>query len=206
MTDVYTIVWNEEFMLPHFLDHYENVADRIFIIDDHSTDKTAEIAQAHPKVQYFEYGFDGLDEDEFNDTFESFYKTFSRGWVAVVDCDEFITGLLTLGEPNGQVLKTNGYMMIGKTGRLEDCKSIRMKSWDKPIVFDSKLDVRFGAGRHSVNLPVTDSSLELLHYKYPSREYYIERNTEGYKRIAGMDEKEQTKRLRMGLNWYDSRA
>ena len=38
-------MWNEEFMLPHFLKHYSKYADRIFIINDHSTDKTVEIAR-----------------------------------------------------------------------------------------------------------------------------------------------------------------
>jgi len=71
---VYTICWNNEFILPHFLEHYSQFADRIFIIDDHSTDLTAEIAKAHPMVTYSLYGFSGLNEDEFNDTFYSFYK------------------------------------------------------------------------------------------------------------------------------------
>lgn len=198
--DVITIVHNEEFMLPHFLKHYSQFANRIFVIDDHSTDLTPEIALAHPMVQYFEYEHDGLNEQQFNDTFERFYKTFCRGWVAVVDCDELIHGLDKLGEPGG-VLKTNGYMMIGATGKLEDCKKIRMKSFDKPVVFDASLDVRFGDGRHTVNLPTADSELELLHYKYPSREYYYEKNKLAYPRI--MDAKDMAYRIKRGLNWYD---
>ena len=199
--NVYTIVWNEEFMLPHFLAHYEKFADKIFVIDDHSTDKTAEIAKAHPKVVYSEYGFEGLDEDEFNDTFYSFYKNNPSDWAIVADCDEFVVG--EMPKESG-VYKTEGFMMLGRTGKLEDCVGIRMKSWDKPIVFDPSLDVHFGIGRHSVDLPVKQSNLELLHYKYPSRDYYIKRNTEGYKRIAGMDEREQKKRIEMGLSWYDA--
>jgi hypothetical protein len=95
-------------------------------------------------------------------------------------------------------------MMIGKTGRLEDCKKVRMRSFDKPVVFDASLDVRFGDGRHTVNLPTTDSNLELWHYKYPSREYYLERNTEAYPRI--MDDKQMAYRLKKGLRWYDEHS
>lgn len=199
--NVFTICWNEEFMLPHFLKHYEQFADKIFIIDDHSTDRTAVIAKAHSKVEYSLYGFEGLNEDEFNDTFYSLYKNNPSDWAVVVDCDEFIDGLESLDfEPPG-VLETTGYMMIGKTGNLEDCKPVRMKSWDKPVVFDPSLDVMFGDGRHTVNLPARSSSLRLRHYKHPSREYYLKRNEVAYRRF--MDEKMANKMLKKGLAWYD---
>lgn len=201
---VYTICWNEEFMLPHFLKHYEQFADRIFVIDDHSTDRTAEIAKAHPKVTYSEYGFEGLDEQEFNDTFYSFYKYNPSDWAVVVDADEFIHGLNTLKDEPSGVLKTTGYMMIGKTGKLEDCRTVRMKTFDKPVVFDPSLDVRFGDGRHSIvsPYPVRNSNLILLHYKYPSRSYYEERNKLAYPRI--MDTKQTAYRLKRGLDWFDA--
>lgn len=198
---VYTICWNEEFMLPHFLEHYSQFADRIFVIDDHSTDRTPEIAKSHPMVSYSEYGFEGLNEDEFNDTFESFYKTHLSDWAIVVDTDEFIQGLETLKDESSGVLKTRGYMMMGETGKLEDCKKVRMKTFDKPVVFDPSLDVRFGDGRHSVNLPTRDSALELWHYKYPSREYYKQRNILSYPRI--MNAKDADYRLKRGLEYYD---
>lgn len=189
-------------MLPKFLEHYSQWADRIFVIDDHSTDLTAAIAKVHPMVTYLEYGFEGLNEDEFSGTLESMYKVYPSDWAVCVDCDEFIQGLDTLvDEPRGVVLKTTGYMMIGSTGKLEDCVAVRMKSFDKPVVFDPSLDVRFGDGRHSVNLPTKDSKLELFHYKYPSRDYYIQRNLVAYPRI--MDEKTADYRMRKGLAWYD---
>ena len=198
---VYSIMWNEEFMLPYFLEHYSKYADRIFIVNDHSTDKTAEIAKAHPKVTLIDYEYNGLVEKEFNETFAKLVKKYPSDWAICVDGDEFIKGLETLqAEPSG-VLKTVGYMMIGKTGKLEDCKPIRMATFDKPVVFDPSLDVKFGDGRHSVNLPARDSKLELLHYKYPSREYYLKRNLAAYPRI--MDAKTADYRLERGLGWYD---
>lgn len=199
--NVFSIQYNEEFMLPHFLDHYSKVADRIFIVDDHSTDLTAQIAKAHPMVTYLEYGFEGWDEQEVSDTFESLYKTYPSDWAVCVDGDEFIYGLENLKDETTGVFKTTGYMMIGKTGKLEDCKKVRMKQFDKPVVFDPRLDVKFGDGRHTVNLPVRDAGLELWHYKYPSREYYLDRNLTTYPRI--MDKKMMDYRIKKGLRWYD---
>lgn len=199
---VYTIVWNEEFLLPYFLKHYAGVADRIFVIDDHSTDLTAQIAKAHPMVTYLEYPFEGLNEQEFSDTFENLYKTYPSDWAVCVDGDEFIHGLEGLNFEKSGVLKTNGYMMIGKTGKLEDCNKVRMRTFDKPVVFDPRLNVKFGDGRHTVNLPTRDSDLELWHYKYPSREYYIQRNSVAYPRI--MNDKMTAYRLNRGLDWYDA--
>ena len=199
---VYSIMWNEEFMLPHFLKHYSKYADRIFIINDHSTDKTVEIAKAHPKVTLLDYEHHGLVEKEFSETFVKLAKRYPSDWAICVDADEFIKGLETLkSEPSG-VLKTVGFMMIGKTGKLEDCKPIRTQSFDKPVVFDPGLDVKFGDSRHSVNLPARDSKLELLHYKYPSRKYYLERNLAAYPRI--MDAKMADYRIKRGLGWYDA--
>ena len=55
---VYSIVRNDRYILPYFLRHYSTFADRIFIIDDHSTDDTAEIAKANPKVTLLPFEYD----------------------------------------------------------------------------------------------------------------------------------------------------
>lgn len=200
MISVYTVVWNEEFMLPHFLKHYEKVAKRIVVVDDHSSDKTPEIAKAHPKVTYVKKDTEGWNEQETSDIFSDLALQFG-GWAVCVDADEFIQGLETLGRPKGQIFKTIGYMMVGETGRLEDCFKVRMKTFDKPVVFDGRVEVKFGDGRHTVNLPTTDSNLELWHYKYPSREYYLERNLAAYPRI--MDKQMMDYRIKRGLDYYN---
>lgn len=199
---IHSIMFNEEYILPFFLDYYSSFADKIFIHDDHSTDSTAEIAKSYPKVTLIPYAHNGLVESEFSQTLEDSYKKYSRGkadWVMCVDADEFIDK--DLPDVRGVVLRTKGYTMIGATGKLADCNPIRTRSYDKPVVFDPELDVKFGDGRHTVNLPLTDSKLKLLHYKYLSRDSYLKRAEESYPRI--MDEEMMAYRINKGLNWYD---
>jgi glycosyltransferase involved in cell wall biosynthesis len=200
-TNIFSIQWNEESMLPHFLKHYDKYADRIFIIDDHSDDKTRLIAMKHPKVILITYKYNGLNEDEFNETFESLSKQYPSDWAVCVDADEFIQGLETLKDELPGVLKTKGYAMLGKTGKLKDCKPVREARYDKPVVFDPSLDIKFGHGRHTANIPARDSYLELWHYKYLSKEHYLYRALESYPRI--MDAEQMDYRIKRGLEYYE---
>lgn len=48
---LYAACWNEERIIPFFLQHYEPLVDRIIIYDDHSTDRSVELLRASPKVE-----------------------------------------------------------------------------------------------------------------------------------------------------------
>ena len=199
--NVHTVVWNEEWMLPKFLDHYSQFANTICVIDHASTDRTAEIAKAHPMVKYSKLPDSMYDEEMVNQAFYKSIKKHPSDWAVVVDCDEFVDISYLDKLEKGKVYKTRSFMMVGKTGRLEDCKDIRWPKFDKPIVFDPALPIKFGDGRHTCNLPVDDNGPNLFHYKYPSREYYYERNIKAYPRI--MDQKTANYRIKRGLDWYD---
>ena len=221
---VYSIMWNEEYMLPYFLRHYENFCDKIFIIDDHSTDKTVEIAKNHPKVQLLQFGYSrGLNEDDFSRCFEQSYKKFSRGvadWVICVDADELIynpdiLGALEKARAEGKrALKTTGYTMMAKTlpsgsGQIYDeCRQgLRARGYDKEVVFDPSLDVKFSDGRHSITvgggIKPTKAKLALLHFRYLSRDYLVERTKTIFARMDMSDEI-KAYRLKRGLATYDN--
>lgn len=221
---VYSIVRNDEYILPYFLRHYETFADKIFIIDDHSADNTEKIARAHSKVTFLPFEYNrGMNEDDFNQCFEDSYKKYSRGvadWVMIADSDEFIyhpdmKGVLEKQYKEGtQVIQTIGYMMVSEEKPSGDKQiydesrtGLRIRGYDKPVVFNPSIDVKLGHGRHSITLPEGVSALVrglmLLHYRYLSREYFIKRSEHLYERCLYMDDKTKRYRMNRGLAWYD---
>mgnify|MGYP003885661107 CR=1 FL=1 len=42
---LYSICYNEQVMLPHFIDHYSSFCDKLFIYDNFSTDLSSDICK-----------------------------------------------------------------------------------------------------------------------------------------------------------------
>ena len=191
---VYTVTWNESYMMPYFLRHYETVADHIFVIDDSSTDGTREIVEKSPKAQLLDYPYpSGMVEPDKAKTFSRTYRTLSRGiadWVICVDCDEFIyhpnlRAVLERQRALGAyVIRPDRGMILGAEttpvtdGQLYDACPLGMEcpQYAKPVILDPGLDVWFGLGQHRIKLPngipiVTDTGIELLHCCYLSRDW-----------------------------------
>ncbi len=187
---------NEEDLLPYFLRYYSTFADKIFIIDVKSTDKTIEIAKANKKVRLLDYKFpEGIDEEMQSRCFEKCYKKYSRGvadWVMAVDGDEFVynkdlVAVLKEQQRLGRrVIKTTGYMMYSEAfpttkGQIyKECYlGARSRLYDKKIVFDPLIDLKFMGGRHETILPVGvgcfRAKILLLHYRYLSLDSSIKR-------------------------------
>jgi glycosyltransferase involved in cell wall biosynthesis len=188
---VYTMTHNEEYMIEYFLRHYTTVADRIFVIDDASTDRTREIVAACPIAEIIDYPYpSGLMEKYKAMSFSKIYRHLSRGvadWVICVDCDEFIyhprlrevlAEQRALGvqgiRPRGVVL---GAEQTPHTdGQLYDACPLGFAThrYSKPVIFDPAVDIWFYSGQHQAKTAapmVEGTGIDLFHCCYLSREW-----------------------------------
>jgi len=199
---VHATCWNEERMLPFFLRHYEPLAERIFIYDDGSTDRSLEILQQCPKVTMEPIQSAG---DSYVEALQQLYNSCwkrSRGaadWVIVCNVDEHFhhpTGLanyLAACQQTGvTIIPSHGYQMVSlrfpPAGAQLSQTVRRGKSSSehrKTVIFspDAIEATNFGVGRHvttplgRVVLPET-CEICLLHYKYLGFPYLRDRTAE----------------------------
>lgn len=202
--DVYSIMRNEEVILPYFLRHYEKIADRIFVFEDNSTDNTLKILMGHPKVVLLDVNQHGINETYWTEELWPQYEIFSRGradWVMCVDADEFVYHPKLMDTLEAQkFIKTDllfcrGYTLVSDVlpttdGQIYD--EIKMglpDRWSgKWAVFSPEIYLRYGQGRHTVKehsdaRAESKTGIKLLHYRYLGPQYFESRdikNTESY--------------------------
>jgi len=196
--DVYSNMHNEEQILPYWLRHYDMVADRIFIWDDESNDRTVEILSQNPKVTFLDMGQHGDDDAYWVTGMFPQYEQHSIGfadWVIVADADEFIYHprlIDVLEEEKGkgtQVIQCSGYAMVADSFPTSDGQIWEEIKLGLPDSLMSKWTIhaaipgiRFGKGRHG---PVHNqrafirdrgTGIKLLHYRYMGDEYFQNRD------------------------------
>jgi hypothetical protein len=122
--------------------------------------------------------------------------------VIVCDCDEFLYGIEKLKEfkdNNIKVPHVNGYQMVSDSFPIYDGELITKKIqtgfkdsvFDKQIIFDPNVEIRFGIGAHdfSCNEPTNNSptGLKLLHYKYLGVDYVHNKNMRSLSRLSNFN-------------------
>jgi glycosyltransferase involved in cell wall biosynthesis len=204
---VYTVCWNEEKLLPFFIEHYSKFADKIIIYDNESTDLSTEIMSKYPKVQRREYSSDNQIRDDLYLKIKNHAWKELRGaadWVIVCDIDEFFYHPTPVEFLNRS--KTRGFTIIKPQGY--NMASLEFPSYDKPLtesvktglLFDpeSKMcvfspsdvkEINYTAGCHHAkpqgNVSILqDSGAKLLHYKFLGRDNFLERNIQYRKRLS----------------------
>ena len=90
----------------------------------------------------------------------------------------------------------------------EVCKTGgRSRGYDKPVVLSPDIDAEFDIGRHKAKFPegtsVVRAKLLLLHYRYLSRNFVINRAKTSYPRWNEMSQEQQDWRLDRALKWYN---
>lgn len=203
---LYTICWNEEKMLPHFLKYYAAFCEKICVYDNFSTDKTAEICAAFPNVEVFEYDSGNEIRDDIYLKIKNEVWKKSRGeadFVIVCDVDEFIyhenlDGFLSGAKSNGiSVMRCEGYNMISDKFPAADKnifeevqEGVRSINFDKACVFDPFLveEINYSPGAHGCfpvgKIKYSDHELKLLHFKYLDLNYILLRYKEFGTRLS----------------------
>lgn len=196
---VSALCYNEEKMLPFFLNHYGAFCDKIVIFDNYSTDKSVEIIKAHPKAELRYYSTQNkVDDDMYirlkNIIHRADYQNYD--WQIVVDIDEFlyhpnIRECLSQYSKQGITLpKVKGYQMVSsefpttseKQIYEQVDKGVYSSDYSKLVVYNPQKisNMRYTIGCHSCKpqgsvIQSATTQLKLLHYKFISYRFVIER-------------------------------
>lgn len=191
---IYSICWNEEFMLPYFFKHYRNkFPDAEFVIyDNMSDDKSREIIDANGG-KIVDVDSSGEFRDDINLRIKnSCWKLSDADWVIVCDVDEFVDcDEELLRTTDATIIKCEGYEMVGNT---DDIDSINLGArnyyMDKAILFkpDKIKEMNYSVGCHDYspigNLKYASFRVPLKHMKYVNRLYVLKRYEQLNKRLS----------------------
>lgn len=220
---VYTICWNEEGMLPHFLRHYTSFCDQVFVYDNFSTDRSPSICLSHANVTLRQYDSGGQIRDDLYLSVKNNVWKRSRGkadWVIVCDIDEFLYApdlrklLEQLNQSEETLVRCKGFNMVSTHYPTEQevifetiREGVRSTSFDKVLLFrpDEIDEINFGPGAHSCNpigsINYSDLDVKLLHYKYLSLDYNLQRY-----RLMASRLSDYNKKFHFGIHYgYSSR-
>jgi len=190
---VVTLTYNEEVILPFFLRHYERFVERIIIFDSGSTDRTPEIARAHPLVELRERRPTNGEIDDMENVRlkNTAWKDCGADWVIVVDADEFLfhpdmrAFLNDCGRQRKNLVQSECWQMVGVnipsegllteqiTMGVRDAHTIQF--YDKTLIFKPETNINYVPGchhYHGENLrQAAGQPVILLHYKWLSLDY-----------------------------------
>ena len=194
---VYTLCYNEEVILPFFLRHYLEFCDEVVVYNNGSTDNSVKIINSFKNTRVVNYHAGEIRDDLHMLMKNNIWKE-ARGrfdFVIVVDTDEFLYSpdmkkLLAYCKKNGKtVMKPVGYNMVSEKqpdgdGQIYEYSKNGSKHWhfNKCVLFDpNKIkEINYAIGAHKavprgIVRRFSHPDLKLLHYKFLSRKYFLEK-------------------------------
>lgn len=196
----YVLCWNEMPILPFMIDYWKQIARKVIIYDNNSTDGTLEYLSTFDWIEVRKYPID--TNNTLNDGIHVVIKNNcwkeqkNKGvdFVIVSDLDEIIwaknlyNNLLEYKKKCVSIIKPAGYDFVSQQfpihsnlllhDQIKTC--CRFHRWDKSIIFNPDLvdEINYRPGAHSCKPKIktnyiVDESLFLFHFKYLSPEYLI---------------------------------
>lgn len=184
-----TFVYNEQFLLPFYLKHYDWCDKLNIVYDIDSTDDTLKILKPNQKVNIFPFNFkDGMDDILKVQFINAVYKTLDCDVVINVDCDEF----LFAGRKDIEKLSVNPIVNvklydvyrhksecdldINLTIKEQRRHGVFSALYNKPIIVRTGIDIYWLPGNHVVvgGTPV-DCGLVGAHWAMADLSFAIER-------------------------------
>lgn len=197
---VFTISYNEGYMMPFFLRHYSAFADKIVVWDEHSTDGTREAVKACKRAELRDWPYKGLDDESFRFVQSHWYRDSDSDWVMWPDVDELLvhsdwrTSLWASKQCGINAITTPGFNMVPDAPPVDDGRSqfydlcnlgIPSENYTKTIIFSPRLKIDFDYGRHKIcraeGLRAHQFG-KLLHCHFLGLDYLTARNQRNYDR------------------------
>lgn len=188
MITIYTLAYNEELMMPYFIRHYREMFPKckIVVLDNESTDATADIARASGcEVRTYKTN-NQLSDKTYLELKNTVWKDAETDWVLIADVDEHcVITEEDLIKETASIISFMGYNMVNHEDNL-DIPSIkhfvRAQSYDKYYLFNkAKIkEINYRPGCHKAD-PQGDVSFSrnkypCRHYKYINPDYMVKRH------------------------------
>jgi glycosyltransferase involved in cell wall biosynthesis len=186
----YFVCYNEANILPHLLKHYLSFCERVTILDNHSTDNSAEIINSFPNTEIIPFTSNNEFHDGVHIKLKNHVWKSSIGiadYVILGDTDEFLyhenmINFLTESFNKGVTLfKPIGYHMVANENfilKADDnifekvTDGVRTEVLDKMMMFNCNkiTNINYGFGCHGAvpqgEIVLSAGELKMLHYKF----------------------------------------
>lgn len=220
---ILTVWYNEEFLAPFFLSHYNYVDEIYVLLDSDTNDGTRDILERSDKVIIEDFTFpNGMDDSLKADHINRVLKTIKSDWIYVLDADEFIftpdfeNAREFLSRIEGNVVMARMWQVY-RNERDNDLDItiepvIFQRSYgdpnretginaayNKPIILKTPIEFDLLYGNHQIignNYKLSEESFDGAHWAMADKCFSIDR------RIKGRKERQSKHNLNTGMTYH----